>query len=324
MPRFSIIIPVYNVERYLEECLLSVVGQTYKDFEIILVDDGSPDSCPEICDEWAKKDSRVKVIHKENGGAASARNMGIDKATGEYVLFLDGDDYWSNNKVLSKLYERLSLTKTQVLSYNYHKTDGVKNSEVYFKVSDMPVNISVCDTFKYQADNDLWIACPWNKVILRELFDNKRLRFREGVTSEDIDWCARVALLAESFDYLSTDVVAYLQRSSSISNHMTATKINMFIDNVRRSVILCKESKNKERYELLKPYLGYQCATLLFNISEIDDKSSRNDLILQCSDLTPLLKYSKNKKARIVKAMTNLFGLKGAAFLMNKYYKFLY
>ena len=93
----SVIVPVYNVEKYLDNCVESIVNQTYKDLEIILVDDGSPDNCPAMCDEWAKKDSRIRVIHKENGGVSSARNIGLDNVTGEYIGFVDSDDYLESN-----------------------------------------------------------------------------------------------------------------------------------------------------------------------------------------------------------------------------------
>ena len=95
MALISVIIPVYKVEEYLENCIQSVIKQTVSDLEIILVDDGSPDQCPEICDLWADKDSRIKVIHKENGGLSDARNAGMKVATGEYVSFIDSDDYIS-------------------------------------------------------------------------------------------------------------------------------------------------------------------------------------------------------------------------------------
>ena len=106
MPLFSIIVPVYKAEKYISECVDSVLAQTFEDFELILADDGSPDRCPEICDEYAKKDSRIKVIHKNNGGASSARNSGIDAACGEYIIFLDSDDYWEGNYTLQRLAEK--------------------------------------------------------------------------------------------------------------------------------------------------------------------------------------------------------------------------
>ena len=92
-PKISIIVPIYNVEKYLDECMLSLLNQTLKDIEIILVDDESPDNCPKMCDDYAKKDKRVIVIHKKNGGQVSARQAGLDAAKGEYLMFLDSDDY---------------------------------------------------------------------------------------------------------------------------------------------------------------------------------------------------------------------------------------
>ena len=106
-PFFSIIVPVYNVEKYLPQCVESILRQTYENFEVILVDDGAKDRSGEICDEFAAKDERVSVIHKQNGGSSSARNAGIQEAQGTYILFVDSDDYWSNNTMLMQLSCRL-------------------------------------------------------------------------------------------------------------------------------------------------------------------------------------------------------------------------
>ena len=101
--KVSIIVPVYNVEKYLDKCIESIVNQTYRNIEIILVDDGSPDKCPEICNEWAKKDDRIKVIHKENGGLSSARNAALEIAQGDYITFVDSDDWIENDMIQSML-----------------------------------------------------------------------------------------------------------------------------------------------------------------------------------------------------------------------------
>ena len=100
----SVIVPIYNVEKYVNKCVGSIVNQTYTNLEIILVDDGSPDRCPEICDEWAKKDSRIKVIHKKNGGLSDARNAGMKIASGDYIAFVDSDDW-----IAPEMYERLLM-----------------------------------------------------------------------------------------------------------------------------------------------------------------------------------------------------------------------
>lgn len=105
-PKISIIVPVYKAEPYLKKCIDSILNQTFKDFELILVDDGSPDRCGEICDEYALKDSRIKIIHKENGGQSSARNVGLDIAQGEYIGFVDSDD-WIEPDMYKKLFKVL-------------------------------------------------------------------------------------------------------------------------------------------------------------------------------------------------------------------------
>ena len=122
----TVIIPVYKTEKYLGDCIKSVVEQTYKNLEIILVDDGSPDNCPVICDEWAKKDSRIKVIHKQNGGLSDARNAGIDKSTGEYILFLDSDDYYENHNHIELLCNEDDKNNSDLVCFNYKRYyDGV-------------------------------------------------------------------------------------------------------------------------------------------------------------------------------------------------------
>ena len=101
--KVSFILPVYNVEKYLYECVESILAQTYCDFEILLVDDGSPDNCPALCDEWARVDNRIKALHKPNGGLSDARNYGLDHAQGDYVIFVDSDDFWVNKDCLENL-----------------------------------------------------------------------------------------------------------------------------------------------------------------------------------------------------------------------------
>src|SRR5699024_3764138 len=109
----SIIIPIYGVEKYIDRCVNSVVNQTYRNLEIILVDDGSPDNCPSICDEWAKKDRRIKVIHKKNGGLSDARNVGMNSATGELIGFIDSDD-WVCEEMYQLLYENMKQNDSDI------------------------------------------------------------------------------------------------------------------------------------------------------------------------------------------------------------------
>lgn len=132
---FSIIVPIYNVEKYLKQCVDSILSQTFADFELILVDDGSKDGCPQICDEYAKKDSRIKVIHKKNGGLISARKAGALEAEGEYIVPVDGDD-WIDEKLLEKAKDILTRYDIDVFMYDYYKAALKKNTEMHCDFAD--------------------------------------------------------------------------------------------------------------------------------------------------------------------------------------------
>ncbi len=138
----SVVVPIYNVERYLERCLNSIVNQTYRKLEIILVDDGSTDSCAEICDDWALKDSRICVIHKKNAGLGMARNTGIENATGEYICFLDSDDY-VDTQAVEKAYTLAKKEKTDVVIYGLSDVD--KDGNIFHTYYPQTDKIVYCD-----------------------------------------------------------------------------------------------------------------------------------------------------------------------------------
>lgn len=125
--KFSIIIPCYKVEQYLHQCVDSVLAQTYEDYEVILVDDGSPDNSPAICDEYGKKTDKVKVIHKPNGGLSDARNAGLDVARGEFVLFLDSDDWWDDKEALHKIDTCIKKTGADIIIFGMKKYFSLEN-----------------------------------------------------------------------------------------------------------------------------------------------------------------------------------------------------
>ena len=168
----SIIIPVYKVEKYLRECVDSVLSQTYKNLEIILVDDGSPDNCPQICDEYANLDTRVKVIHKENGGVSSARNMGLDNATGKYVSFVDSDDFIDKDYMFLMHKNAVETGADMVISGYYEYTGGkaIKHGKVKPCVVDVDASDKKFTDFIYSAfiisKNNA--GAVWNKLLLRE------------------------------------------------------------------------------------------------------------------------------------------------------------
>lgn len=164
----SVIVPVYKAEKYLDRCVESIVSQTYKNLEIILVDDGSPDNCPQMCDKWAEKDSRVKVIHKKNGGASSARVAGINKAAGEYIGFVDSDD-WIEKDMYEYLIHLAMDNDAQVACAAFRDVD-INTFDISFEDnnSELLKIYGFKDIIRYMNEDCLWSMC--NKIYSRELF----------------------------------------------------------------------------------------------------------------------------------------------------------
>lgn len=211
-PLISIIVPVYKVEPYLTKCINSMLNQLYNNIEIILVDDGSPDNCGVICDEFAEKDKRVRVIHKKNGGQAEARNVGLDMARGEYITFIDSDDYVSNDYI-SHLYQLIEkydvpISITDLIYFN--KGDSPKISERTFGVKLMTKDESLISLF-YQKDFD---TSPCGKMYHRSFFDEFHIRFPMGIY-EDTATIYRILMLSNRCVFSGHKVYYYLLRNDS-------------------------------------------------------------------------------------------------------------
>lgn len=227
----SVIIPVYDVEKYLCRCIDSVLMQTYRSIEIILVDDGSPDQCPSICDKYAKKDERIRVIHKENGGLASARNAGLDIATGKYVFFLDSDD-WLENCGLEELVDTAEKYQVDFVRYRAIRTGwpGLENDSPCMLESAREMPGGFYDKGRMMkeiygrllATNQLTmgpIVGAWGSLYNRNFLEQHRLRFYENIKfSEDLVFSANVVMKADKFYYIETaGIYHYFYNDKSIS-----------------------------------------------------------------------------------------------------------
>lgn len=251
-PLISIIIPVYNVEKYLKECVESVLSQSYNNYEILLIDDGSTDSSWYLCDELKALDNRIKVFHKVNGGLSSARNYGIDKAQGSYIIFLDSDDYWVGNDSLRILVEEALLTDADIIRGELKEVDESGND----------LNVHLIKASRISAKNKIMSSGEFLlEVVCREyfvvLYLYKRnvlqsLRFNEQQKfQEDIDFCIRLFVNNLKFSYIPLIFYAYRKRTASLT-----TRIN--IDNLKSSFHLCdvfhhyeqctNDTKTKEQY----------------------------------------------------------------------------
>ena len=206
----SIIVPIYKVEEYLDRCVESIVQQSYKDIEIILVDDGSPDNCPQKCDEWAKKDKRIRVIHKVNGGLSDARNVGISEAKGEWLLFVDSDD-WISKDCCSNAIMAVNKWQADICIFQYKTVEQFSEMELQTNINSYIVKKN--EVMKKLACEDIQ-DYAWNKLYKKSLFKN--IKYPLGFTWEDVGTTYR--LFEEANVICLTDFIGYFyfQRESSI------------------------------------------------------------------------------------------------------------
>jgi glycosyltransferase EpsJ len=221
MVNVSFIVPVYKVEKYLRECVDSILAQTLESFEVLLVDDGSPDKCPEICDDYAGKDNRVRVIHKVNGGVSSARNAGIGIARGKYVCFIDSDDFISEDytKQLFDAAEKFNADIVQS-GISYCSENGeLKNEEKpNFPVGKALSHKQVCTLFDEMSSKCLMFFC-WRNMFRRELLINNDIRFDEDLKiGEDSVFNEQALLLASTVTAIDSCAYFYRSREDSAMN----------------------------------------------------------------------------------------------------------
>lgn len=306
---YSVIIPVYNVELYIERCINSVLKQTYKQFELILVDDGSTDQSKKRCYDAMKRDNRIKVISQDNKGASVARNNGVKSAMGDYIIFLDGDDFWLYDNVLAQIDQRIRIKNPDVLILNYAKVVNSKIQNPYFSKVSMPIKYNEKAGFKYVYDNDLWTSSAWNKVIKREMFNKFNLNFIEGITAEDIEWCARVLKNTKFLDYMDIVAVGYVQRTGSVTSNVTEKKIYSLEKSVSEVKRLSEGAVGIKKC-IFQRFLAYQTVVLLINLSgandEIKKEFSKKKWV---KELLAYLKYANNKKVKLLGKMTRFLPL---------------
>lgn len=260
MIKLSIIVPIYNVEKYLHKCVDSLLAQDLplSEYEIILVDDESPDACPHICDEYATTCKNIRVVHRKNGGLSAARNSGIEIAKGEYLMFVDSDDYIEPN-VLKGLLEQVERDKLDVLRYrlqyvnpqyevfNPYKSDPFKGND-YSKIPTDGVSF---------LNSRMSTACyAWAFILRRDLIVNHKFEtlnhkseiddclFTEGIYFEDTDWTPRMLCKANRVASTQTIVYNYLQREGSITNAVNRSKQKKVLDDKVHLIATLQQQAN--------------------------------------------------------------------------------
>lgn len=324
-PKISIIIPVYNSEKYLDRCLKSIVEQSYDAFEIILVDDGSKDNSPAICDKWNEIDARVKVIHKKNGGTSSARNVGLDAVRGEYVTFMDNDDYWDDPNCLSKVMACLDETKADVLMHEckvyWIDDDAItlypnkcRRENVAFK----PAKEALGHIISSGGIN----RCVWAKVMKTSLINDNKIRFPEGMRNEDTDFVGKLLLVARSYDWYEDSFYVYCkghegaQTTQKLNVSMVRDLEKICIDYVEK---VEKTIEDKEFKKVLLSYIAYPYAVWMGQSTMVDDKKAIKEDKKRMKKYSSVLKNNLDPSVKKVSLAFSVLGFSITSKLLGVY-----
>ena len=317
--KFSVILPIYKVEKYLHECVDSILNQTYTDFEVILVDDGSPDSCPQICDEYAVKDARVKVVHKINGGQASARNAGLEVAQGDYVCYVDSDDYLIDNKVLERLAEKTE-SEPDIVHYKFvewFESDG-HVAPCYFDYNVPTKDRSLAEVYCDLIDKDAYYNSAWSKIIKRSLLMDNNIRFEEGIVGEDNEWYYHVVMVAKKLVLLDEPLYVYRRRSGSTTTTATEKNLRDQLHVLDKWEKILSTAENDARAQVVWGSLAKQFCSAVILYAGLNNVDS---YMPELKKKSYMLKYSSNKRVVIFRWAIRLLGLKGFILVLQKYRK---
>lgn len=317
---FSVIIPVYNVENYLRKCVDSIIGQTCKDYELILIDNGSTDSSGAICDQYASEHINIKVKHvMPNIGISGARNDGQELASGDYILFIDSDDYYYDNRVFERIKEKTTSVPDVIL---YTCVQFLENTRTIMKSGvNLKVDVegrSVVDICRDLVDADAYSNSAWSKAIKRSLLEDNNIHFTQGIAIEDNDWYYKVILHVKSMAVIEEPAYVYRRRSGSVT---ASADIKHTIDNL--SVIdkwteIVKKEKDNPNSEIITLSLAKQYCNYMIGYSK---QPFDSQLTQRFKHYSYLLNYSNNKRVVIFRRLKKFFGIKGTLTLLKLYRK---
>lgn len=314
---FSIVIPIFNVEKYLEECVGSILKQSFSDYEIILVDDGSTDNSPQICDRLSELDSRIRVIHKPNGGQADARNKGTQLASGEYLIYIDSDDFISDPEFLSDIFELCK--KNDIVCYKFQKffesTDRLQPCG--FSMPVFAENTDISEKIRLLSANDAMYCAAWTKAIRRSLITENNICFETGCKCEDMKWYFEVLLKAESIAGIDKSYIVYRQREGSVTK---TNDLKTIADNVASIEdiysVIESEAKSSEVKKALLCALSKLYCNLLINYASVDNKAKK-EYYARIKAMSELLNYHENRRSDAFFKIYKLFGFGGLILMLS-------
>lgn len=311
--KLSIIIPVYNVEQYLQSCVQSVLAQTYRDLQVILVDDGSTDSSGVLCNQLAQQDSRIQVVRKENGGLSSARNVGLEVATGDYVAFLDSDDVYLQNDGLELLMALAHAEQTDVLLFQ--AVDVYSNHQSVRKAYDEAwiASHSGMEVFHQLVCTQSFNMSACFQIIRRELLEQHQIYFEKGLLSEDVDWSLRLWKYVQRVRAINLPMYGYQHREGSISTTYTIRNLRSYEHIFAKFVQLYNERVIDAATELYwkttMGYLAQMYTSCLYAYRQIarEDKSEAYAILKRYATL---LEHSISVKSERVVLLKRYVGLR--------------
>ncbi|MBQ9143451.1 MAG: glycosyltransferase [Paludibacteraceae bacterium] len=311
--KLSIIIPVYNVEQYLQCCVRSVITQTYQDLQVILVDDGSTDSSGILCDQLAHQDSRIQVVHKENGGLSDARNAGLCVATGEYVAFLDSDDVYLHSDGLAQLMALTPAEQPDVILFQcvdvYHHYQTVRRA---YDVKYIAIH-SGLEVFAQLVRTQSFNMSACFQLIRRELLEQHQIYFEKGLLSEDIDWSLRLWKYVQRVRAINLPMYGYQHREGSISTTYTIRNLRSYKHIFAKFVQLYKERVVEAAAELywqtVMGYLAQMYTSCLYAYGQIASKD-KSEAYAILKRYATLLEHSISIKSERVVLLKRYIGLR--------------
>lgn len=326
---FSVIVPIYNVQKYLKRCIDSVLSQTFDDYELILVDDGSPDECGTICDEYAKTDERIKVIHKQNGGLVSARQAGIRVATGDYVFHLDGDDAVLPD-ALESAYEIITKYHPDMVSFSHKRViDGVVGDTVediieegFYNKHDIEQKIHPRLLSDENMKNLFYFL--WGKAIKRELATKYQLMVNTKISQgEDVSCTTPYYLEADTVYMSKTPIYLYTVRNDSLTTNFKTAQITQIADTITGLKNL--DIKKTDSFdEQISRYSFFMCFAILAAAAEGNHFNSISELKKLISESLHKEEIKKAKFKNItIKTRISLFLMKKNMIRLTFYFLFI-
>jgi len=307
-PEISIIIPVYKVEKYLDRCIQSVLNQSFTDYEVILVDDGSPDSCPEMCDSYAASDSRFKVIHKKNQGLGFARNSGLDIAQGKYVMFLDSDD-WYDPKICEILHKAIIESDAQLSLCGFNVSDGNKILSTNIGTHEQIIaGYSCLKRMLFGEGGILWMSV-WHCMFSMDVINGFGLRFvsERQIISEDVSFLTDYLQVCKTVKLVNAPLYYYFKNNNSISTTYIPGRyeaIKVLVERIRRNVVCSKEPEWEQAIQTFFHTAVYDTISYISLLNRDNSskelRSIQKDYISQAGFCQNSFKYLRTKQKLVL------------------------